>query len=165
MIQPHGMANRRARTGRRITIGMCLATIAATVVSVSSSPSAYADDNDDLSAAVATVRGTACGPLRHNPVAEQAAAAINESTDKWINHESVAPPESFDAMPLLKDLGYGGTKSAILAGASESSGKSIKGLLIQGYRTIPDCSYSDFGTSVLYNAKKNLVLTAVVLAA
>jgi hypothetical protein len=70
-----------------------------------------------------------------------------------------------DATPLLKDLGYGGTTSAILVGAGSTSADSIKALLLQGYLKIPDCSYVDYGVSLLHNAPKDLILTALVLAA
>jgi hypothetical protein len=68
-------------------------------------------------------------------------------------------------MPLLKDLGYGGTASAMLVGAGSTSADSIKALLLQGYLKIPDCSYVDYGVSSLRNASKDMILTAVVLAA
>jgi hypothetical protein len=95
---------------------------------------------------------------------QQAADEVNDSTDKWLNHDSRAIPVP-DATPLLKDLGYGGTKSAILVGAGNTSADSIKALLLQGYLSIPDCSYLDYGVSSVHNASKDMILTAVVLAA
>jgi hypothetical protein len=153
-----------ARPRRRTQLGMCLATIALTIVSVSMAHSARADTGDGLRAAIATVRGTACGPLRSDPVVDQAAAAINGTTDKWIDNASRAVPAT-DALPILKDLGYGGSKATILSAATANDGDAIKALLLQGYDKIPDCSYSDFGVSALHNAKKDLILTTVVLAA
>jgi hypothetical protein len=153
-----------ARPRRRAQLGMCLATIALTIVSVSVAHSARADTGDDLRAAIAAARGTACGPLRSDPVIDQAAAAINGTTDKWINNASRAVPET-DALPLLKELGYGGSKATILSGAAKNDGDAIKGLLLEGYAKVPDCSYADFGVSALYNAKKDMILTTVVLAA
>jgi hypothetical protein len=149
---------------RRVYRGICMAATAFTTAGVCISPSAVASAGDSLRAAVATARGSACGPLRSDPVVDQAAVAINETTDKWINNASRAVPET-NALPLLKELGYGGSKAAILSGAAASDGDAIKALLLQGYVKIPDCSYADFGVSALYNAKKHLILTTVVLAA
>jgi hypothetical protein len=153
-----------ARPRRRAQLGMCLAAIALTIVSVSMAHSARADTGDGLRAAIAAVRGTACGPPRSDPVVDQAAAAINGTTDKWIDNASRAVPET-DALSILKDLGYGGSKAAILSGAAHTDADAIKAILLQGYAKIPDCSYADFGVSALYNAKKDMVLTTVVLAA
>jgi len=153
-----------ARPRRRGQLGMCMAAIAFTTVGVSMAPLAVADSTDSLRAAVAAARGTACGPLRSNPVVDQAAEAVNGTTDKWINNASRADPET-DALSVLKDLGYGGSKAAILSGAAGNDGDAIKAALLQGYAKIPDCSYADFGVSALYNAKKDLILTTVILAA
>lgn len=131
--------------------------------SVSAVPSATADPNDSLTAAVMSARDGSCGPLRLNPIVQQAADEINDSTDKWLNHAARAVPES-DATPLLKDLGYGATNSTILSGAGSTSADSIKALLLQGYLKIPDCSYVDLGVSSLHNASKDMILTTVVLA-
>jgi len=37
--------------------------------------------------------------------------------------------------------------------------------LLQGYVKIPDCSYTDYGVSALFNKSKNMILTTIVLAA
>lgn len=142
----------------------CLAAIALTTFGIASVPSASADTGDTLRNAVAAVRGSACGPMRYDTTVEQAAGEINKTTNLWIDHASRTVPET-DAMPLLKDLGYGGTKAIILSGAGHTDALSIKGLLLQGYAKIPDCQYTDFGVNAQYNATKDLVLTTVVLAA
>jgi hypothetical protein len=135
-----------------------------TAVAVSALPSATADPTDSLDAALTAARGVSCGPLRANPIVEQAAGEVNASTDKWLDHVSRAIPVP-DATPLLKDLGYGGTKSAMLLGAGTTSADAIKALLLQGYLKIQDCSYVDYGVSIMHNASKDLILTTVVLAA
>lgn len=165
-IQRPRLPLRRGRVipRRRAQLGMCLASTALMIVSASVAPSARADTGDDLRAATAAAHRTACGPLRSDPTIDQAAEAINETTDKWINNASRAVPET-DALPLLKELGYGGSKAAILSGAAQDGGDAIRALLLQGFAKIPDCSYTDFGVSSLYNAKKDLILTTVVLAA
>lgn len=137
--------------------------LALMAASVSAVPPATADPTDDLTAAVNASRAVSCEPLRANPIVQQAADEVNDSNDKWLNHESRAIPVP-DAMPLLTDLGYGGTTSAILLGAGSTSADSIKALLLQGYLNIPDCSYVDYGLSSVHNASKDMILTAVVLA-
>jgi hypothetical protein len=142
---------------------MCLATTALTIVGVAVPPSAGADSTDSLRAAVAAARGTACGPLRSDPVVDQAATEINETTDRWINNAARAVPET-DALSPLKDLGYGGSKATILSGAAKTDGDAIKATILQGFAKLPDCSYTDFGVNALHNAKKDMILTTVVLA-
>jgi hypothetical protein len=147
----------------RAQLGMWVPATALTIVSVAMAPSVVADSTDSLRAAVMAARGTACGPLRSNPVVDQAAAEINLTTDRWINFASRATPET-DPMARLKDLGYGGSKATVLSGAAKTAGEAIKGTLLQGFAKLPDCSYTDLGVSTLHNARKDLVLTTVVLA-
>ena len=141
-----------------------VAVLALMAASVSAMPSATADPADSLAAAVMAARGVSCAPLTPNPIVQQAAADINDSTDKWIDHTARAAPVT-NATPLLKDLGYGGSKSTILVGAGHTSADSIKALMLQGYSKIPDCSYLDYGVNSLHNDSKDMILTAVVLAA
>lgn len=127
-------------------------------------PSAVADPTDSLRAVVMAARGTAaCGPLRSDPLLDQAARDINETTDKWINKSSRAVPGD-DPLQLLKDLGYGGSKATTLSGAATNDGDAIKATVLQGHAKIPDCSYADYGVSALYNELKDMTLTTVVLA-
>ncbi|MEZ0355254.1 hypothetical protein [Mycobacterium sp. SA01] len=145
----------------RITTGM-LAT-ALSLTSVCMAPAALADSTDLLRAAVAAARPAAC-PLRSNPVVDQAAEEINQTTDRWINNAARAVPET-NALTVLRDLGYDGTTASILSGAATAPANAIKATLLQGFDKLPDCSYKDFGVSTLYNAKKDMTLTTVVLAA
>ena len=87
---------------------------------------------------------------------------------------AVAPPaaadataglRATDAVPILKDLGYPASKAKILSGSAHTAGDSIKATLLQGFADLPDCSYTDFGVATTYNAKKDVVLVTVVLAA
>jgi hypothetical protein len=142
---------------------MCVALLAFTTASVSMAPSAVADSSDTLRAALLAARA-ACAPLRSNPLVEKTAAEVNASNDKWINHDARVEPEA-DAVPRLKDLGYGGSKAAILLGAGATDADSIKAVLLQGYNKIPDCSYTDYGVSALHNTSKDMILTTIVLAA
>jgi hypothetical protein len=143
--------------------GMFISATVFTTIGVMAAPTAAADVPDSLRAAVAAARGTACGPLRSDPSIDKAAAQINVTTDQWINNTARSVPET-DALSLLKDYGYGGDKAAILSGAAKTDVNAIKATLLQGYAKILDCSYSAFGASAMYNAKKDLILTTVVLA-
>jgi hypothetical protein len=140
-----------------------MAVLAVLAATVSAAP-AHADSDDSLTDALTAARAVSCAPLRSDPIVHQAAAEINDSTDRWIDHVARAAPVS-NSMPLLKDLGYGGSKSTFLLGAGRTSGESIKALILQGYSRIPDCSYLDYGVSSLHNASKDMILTVVVLAA
>jgi hypothetical protein len=165
----------RGRTAppRRVQRGMCVVALAVTAASVSVAPSAVADSTDTLRAAVLAARGMSCKPLQSKPTVEQTANEVNQSDDKWLDHLTRAVPVEIaaasgappDALPLLKDLGYGGSKATVLFGAAKTDTDSIKALLLQGYAKIPDCSYTDYGVSALHNKAKDMIFTTLVLAA
>jgi len=114
-------------------------------------PSALADPAGNLRDALASARrGTSCGPLRYNPVVEQVTQIIIRSTDTYLNRAATRVPTA-DPLEGLKDLGCGGTKAYLLQGADKSESVAIKGALLEGYATIPDCSCTDFGVSMLRN--------------
>ena len=159
---PSSCCRLRPQHGRMLAATVLIA--ATTCLSVGTAPSAVADTTESLRAAVTAARGTACGPLRSDPAADRAAEQINATTDRWINNAARVVPET-DALPLLKDFGYPGTTSAILSSAAKTDGDAVKAAVLQGYAKIPDCAYKDFGVSTLYNAKKELILATVVLAA
>lgn len=153
----------RAGRFRRARRGWSSAGLMIAIVGMSLAAPAAADTVDQLGAAVAAARATSCGPLRDDPIVQQTAYEVNKSTDVWLDHGSRAVPVP-DALPLLKDLGYEGSKSAILYGAGKNEADSIKTLLLQGYQKIPDCSYSDYGASVLQGNSAGWILSIVVLA-
>lgn len=127
-------------------------------------PPAVADSADSLRAAVGSVRSASCAPLRPDPLVESTAEDVNRSTAAWLDHAGrVAPVD--DPLPLLKDRGFGGKKARLLQGAGRTSADAIKGLLLEGYLDIPDCSYTEYGVSVIRNRTTNYVLAAMVLAA
>jgi len=163
-VPGHRGGQGHATARRPLRRGMFVALLAFTAASVSMAPSAVADSSDTLRAALLAARGASCGPLRSDPLVEKTAAEVNASNDKWLNHDARVEPEP-DALPRLKDLGYGGSKAAILLGAGATDANSIKALLLQGYLKIPDCSYTDYGVSALHNTSKDMILTTVVLAA
>lgn len=162
-VRAQGATGRRFGPHFRVRVGTGIAATALTVTSMCLAPAAVADSTDQLRAAVAAARPAEC-PLRSDPVIDQAAEKINQTTDRWINNTARAVPET-NAIPVLQDLGYGGTKASILSGAATSPANAIKATLIQGFDKLPDCSFKDFGVSTLYNAKKDMILTTVVLAA
>lgn len=150
---------------------LCFAATAFAVASLVVAPVATADATDALRAAIPAARGSICGPMRTDPLLDQAAAEINDSTDRYINFTARAVPFD-DATPLLKDLGYPVTKSRILQGAASTAANSIKAALLQGSAptaigpaVLPDCSLNALGVDARYNAKKDVVLVTAVLAA
>jgi hypothetical protein len=150
---------------RRPVLGVAVVIMTVSAAGLSPAPSALADSLDDLSAAVAAYRaGSSCAPLRRDPIADKVAAVINKSTSDWLDHNATQIPIE-DPMPGLKELGYHGGKSQLLAGSSDNSqGDAIKGLLLEGYAAILDCSYTDVGFNILLNERTGNVLSAAVLA-
>jgi hypothetical protein len=127
-------------------------------------PPAVADSADSLRVAVGSLRSASCGPLRPDPLVESTAEDVNRSSAAWLDHAGrVAPVD--DPLPLLKDRGFGGKKARLVQGAGRTSGDAIKGLLLEGYLDIPDCSYTEYGVSLIRNRTTNYVLAAMVLAA
>ena len=141
------------------------AVIATTILaaSVSLAPAAVANSADSLRAAVIAVRQGTCQPLRSEPAVEQAADIVNRSTDVWLDHKGRAVPVP-DPLPVLKDLGYGGGRAVQVQGAGNTDAEAIEGLLLVGYAIVPDCSYTDFGVSMLQNQSTGHYLAVVVLA-
>lgn len=165
-LRSRGRHTSRSREAARRwrPVGICFGATALTLISVATAPWAAADTDDTLRAAVVGVRPSSCPPLQSEPVIDQAAVEINETTDRWINFAARAVPAT-DAVPLLQDLGYPVSKAKILSGAAHSSADSIKAMLLQGFNVLPDCSYTHFGVGSMYNAKKDVVLVTVVLTA
>ncbi|MGV0794491.1 hypothetical protein [Mycolicibacterium sp. XJ1819] len=130
---------------------------------ISTAPSAAAAPTDSLRAAVMSARQASCGSLVSNPVVEETAEIVNRSTDAWLDHTSRSVPVP-DPLPILKDLGYAGGKAVQIEGAGVTDAEAIAGLLLVGYDILPDCSYTDYGLSVLQNQATGHYLTAVVLA-
>jgi hypothetical protein len=118
-----------------------------------------------LRAALEAARtGSSCGPFRSDPVVQHVAEVINKSLNDWLDHTATRVPIE-DPLPGLKELGYHGSKGVMVGGASsESQAEAIKGVLLEGYDKIPDCSYTDVGVSILFNADSGQNLAAVVFA-
>lgn len=104
-----------------------------------------------------------CAALRSDPLVEQAAEIVNRSTDKWVDHTGRAAPVR-EPLPVLHDLGYGGRRAVQIEGAGDTDAQAIAGLLIIGYDILPDCSYTDYGVSLIQNQSTGHYLATVVLA-
>ena len=132
---------------------------------VGPAPTALADSAADLSAAVVAYRTeSSCPPLRRDPIADKVAEVINKSTSNWLDHTATQPPIE-DPTPGLKELGYRGGKSRLLAGSSrKSQADAIKGVLLEGYDVIKDCSYTDVGFNTMLDEATGNMLSATVLA-
>lgn len=147
----------------------CATVIAATLLSagVVLAQPAVADSTADTTTvkdAVTSLRaGTSCTPLHDNATVEQAAEIMNRSTDDYISYTATHVPIS-DPLPGLKDLGYIGNKALRLQGSHKNATDALKGMLVEGYRAIPDCSYTDLGVSVRRNEANGYTLVMVVLA-
>ena len=68
-----------------------------------------------------------------------------------------------DPLPIVHDLGVAGGKAVSLLGATPNTGDSIKSVLLQGYTAIPDCAYTKFGASMLWNQSTGKSIATVVL--
>lgn len=150
------------RAGR--CIAMTIALITASAVSVRSAPSASADFGVNLKDAVTQAhRASSCAQLRPEPLADQTAAVVTRSTEKFLNHDARAIPVT-DPLPILKGLGLNTGKAELLQGAGKTEADSIKSILVSGYKALPDCAYSQYGTSTLPNSNQGqYYLSAVVL--
>jgi hypothetical protein len=152
----------RRRGVRCIASAVLVVTILA--ASVSLAPSAVADSADSLRTGVMAVRAaSSCGPLRSDPIVEQVADNVNQSTDSWMEFQGRAVPVP-EPLPVLKDLGYGGNSATAVYGTGRVDADAIKGLLLQGYAKIPDCRYTDYGVSVMQNQRTALFIIVLVLA-
>lgn len=152
-------------TARRIGNAVMI-TVAAGAIGSPFSPEAAADAAV-LQDAVATARGSAsCGPLRYDPIAEHAAEIVNRSTEGYVTHTArIVPADSKPfPMPILKDLGSKAGKAISLQGAAVNDTDAIKGVLLEGHELIRDCSYTDFGVSLIRNSETGYTFTVAVLA-
>lgn len=115
--------------------------------------------------AVVEARGNpGCGTLHHNDTVEQAADIVNRSTYDYLSHRTGdVPADERNPTAILKDLGITTTQAISLQGAAKSEADAIKGALLQGYKAIPDCTYSEIGTSRLYEEQSGYVLVVIIL--
>jgi hypothetical protein len=163
-VSPHTQSSAQVLQGRGLSIASAVAALTVLAAGISLASPALADPSESFKSAVNSSRsGTSCRPLRYNPVVEQVAEISNRTTDKYLDHTATDVPVDVPS-PGLKDLGYGGSKGTLLRGAARNEGAAIKQALIEGFDTLPDCSYTDFGVSILRNRSNGYYLTSLVLA-
>lgn len=141
--------------------------LASLVTTVSVAVPAAAQPDDAFTAAVTAARSaSSCDPLRYDPTLERAAGIVNSSTESYFDMTSAVIPADTapQPLPILKDLGSPAGRATLLQGASATPGMDIKGAIVQGYATIPDCSYTDFGTSTIYSESTGYSMVVAVLA-
>jgi hypothetical protein len=151
---------------RRFPGPWVVALMFVTVLSAAVSQAApvHADAVAVVRAALASARaGSSCGQLRSDPIVEQAAVRVNQIANDWLNHAAPQVPID-DALPGLKILGYSGSKATMLQGAARNETDALKGLLLEGYKSLADCSYKDYGANVLFNERTGYYLSIAVLA-
>jgi hypothetical protein len=166
-----GQASARPSRRRALAIASAVTIVAVLAAGIPLAPPALADPSESFKNAVASARSeSSCGPLRYSPVVEQVAEISNHSTDQYLNHAVAHLPvgEPYpglkDLREGLKDLGYHGTKGTLLSGAAKNEANAIKGALLEGFDKLPDCSYTDFGVSLIRNESHGYYLTSLVLA-
>ena len=142
-----------------------LAPISMSCLSVLLAPNAVAQPAPELAQVVTAVRSSfSCPPLKYNATVEHAAEIINQSTYAYLNHTAEnVPADDPHPTAILKDLGIDSSRALSLQGAAHDEAGAIKGVLLQGRTAIPDCSYTDFGVSLLHEEQTNYVLAVVVL--
>ncbi|MGV0715554.1 hypothetical protein ABQE93_09125 [Mycolicibacterium sp. XJ662] len=124
-----------------------------------------ADTPAAVAQAVTQARGASeCSPLTYSPELERAAVIINSSTSDYLDHtgENI-PADDPHPMPILAELGIEAENVHSLQGAGRDEADAVEGMLLQGYRTIPDCSYTEFGTSGLYEPQSGYFLVVAVM--
>jgi hypothetical protein len=146
----------------------CLAFAIVLVISVAAclvqAPPAAADFVDNLRDAVTQARSNACGSSHPDAIADQTAAFVAKSTESYLNHTARAVPIA-DPLPELHDLGSNAGKATLMQGIGKTEAEAIKFVLTEGYKDLPDCSYTSFGVSALPNTNLGgWYLTALVLA-
>lgn len=128
-------------------------------------PPAGADPDPTLRQAVVDARGAAsCGPLNYNPTVEHAADIVNRSTYTFLDHTAEnVPADGAHPTAIVKDLGISAGKVSSFQGAAHNTADAIKGVLLEGRNAIPECSYADFGVSLLHEPQSDFILAVVVL--
>lgn len=163
-------AHASERDWRPQIAGLATAVITASLVLA---PSAAADSGDAIRSAVISARGaTSCGPLKSDPVVQEVSDIANRSTDTYLDHDAQTAPISnplpgipgLSPLQVLNDRGSGAKKAKLLQGAGRNEADAIKFILISGYNSIPDCSYTQYGVSLTQNTTSGYFLTSMVLA-
>jgi hypothetical protein len=131
-------------------------------MAVAPPPNSAADATANLQTQVDAARG-GCPPLHADPVLTDVARRANGETQSNIEHTARSLPFE-DPMPILHDLGYPARKAKLLAGYGDAQAKAIRGAVLFGWESIPDCSYTRYGVNVLEGSAGNYWLAAIILA-
>ncbi|BBZ02604.1 hypothetical protein MCHIJ_20410 [Mycolicibacterium chitae] len=124
---------------------------------------AAAEARAQFDAGIAAVRAAStCPALAHDPLAQRAAELSNRSTEDYLNHTAEHVPVA-DPLFVLHDLGSDAQRAVQLQGQGPTLAEALKGALLQGNSTIPDCAYTGFGTSVIEHAASGHTLVVAVL--
>lgn len=139
--------------------------VVAAILAMLSAPWAVADRAPAVEQAVASARRAApCGPLKYDATIEHAADIINRSTYTFLNHTAEnVPIDDPHPVAITKDLGITASKVTSLQGAGRTTANAVKGMLLEGRNDLPDCSYTNFGTSMLYEERSGYTLVVVLL--
>lgn len=144
-----------------MSVAVAMLTVAGALLS---SGTAAADPYPVLAQAVNAARGGSCGALSPDAKAEHLADIVNQSTFAYVDHTAQnVPADDPHPTAIAKDLGITGSKVMSLQGAGQAESDAIHGLLVEGFSAIPDCSYSQIGTSVLREPETGYTLMVVVL--
>ena len=148
---------RRTRSGGALVSLVGLNALLAPPVSAEPAP--------ELQQVIVAVRNSSsCQPLTYNPTVEHAADIVNRSTYTYLNHTAEnVPADEQHPTAILNDLGIKANKVLSLQGAAHNEADAIKGVLLEGRNAIPDCSYTDFGVSLLNEGQSDFILAVIVL--
>lgn len=149
---------------RRLATGLAVITVCAGAGSIVASP-AVAEPHSELKEAIDSARaGSPCGAMNYNSKVEHAADIVNRSTYDYLNFSAEdIPADGPNPNAITKDLGIEGSKVLSLHGAGRTETDAIKGVLIEGYQSLSDCGYTDFGVSMLHEPESGFNLAVVVM--
>ncbi len=158
---PNEFGTRRASS--RFTRGAGVLTLAAAAAysALSVAPPAAADQTATLANMIAGARGN-CAPLQADSVLTSLAQRATRETEQYQKHLARFEPFE-DPMPALRDLGYSTPKAKLLAGYGDVDQKAMDGVVLFGWNTIPDCTYTKYGVDVLQS--DGFTVAAAVFAA
>jgi hypothetical protein len=154
-----------ARTVGEYVKALFLSALIGLALTVWLAPTSAADATANLRSQIDATRGE-CSPLQSDPTLDGVAQRANDETRAYIEHTARFEPFE-DALPALRDIGYKAGKAKLIPGYGDIEDKAIRGVLVQGWETIPDCTYTKYGVNVLDNPEGmhgGYVLAALILA-
>lgn len=153
------LAGRPSRRHRVALFTTSMLVIAAMLLAAA--PMSTADAAANLKSLVDGARG-GCAPLQVDPVLTGVAQRANRETQQY--KQNAARYEPFeDPMPVLRELGYHTGKAKMLTGFGDEESAALRGVVLFGWESIPDCSYTRYGVDAL--AGDGYALATAILAA